>query len=256
MTTFSDSINSTIHTALGRVADHYDITDINELFRVFMGTGGETTTNVIMVTKKKAIKKGRTVTTPPDGPYTQNDLDSMTIPILSTIMKAKGIKLAGNKGEKIQRILDFQDNPASPPKKRGGRKKAPKQPEPSHNHSLHAESSAHSSCEQCEIYGNPLNTASVGVMRVVGECASVNTKQLRSEGSMNTNQSAARSECSVGNADASAPLMPEGSVDSKYSAPLMPEGSVDTKHSAPLMPEGSEYSEYSVLTHENTQEWE
>ena len=164
MSTFRSTIDAAAEEALRLVTDHFAINH-NDAWAIFSGAAvgrEDRPANKVKKTGKKPVAS------PGEGPHAREDLEAMTIPILATILKTNKLRMAGNKGDKIDRILDFQENPVAPTKKKkGGRKKKDKQPEPSHNHSLHAESGSHKSCDHCELYGNPLKMSPGGDMQVV-----------------------------------------------------------------------------------------
>ena len=164
MSTFRSTIELAAEEALRRVTDHFEINH-DDAWAIFAGAPPPVGREDRAAKTAKKVKK--TTTSPGEGPHSREDLEAMTIPTLSTILKTNKLRMAGNKGDKIDRILDFQENPAPPPKKKGGRKKKNKEPEPSHNHSLHAESGSHKSCEHCELYGNPLKMSPGGEIGVV-----------------------------------------------------------------------------------------
>jgi len=88
---------------------------------------------------------------------THDQLRVLTIPTLKDVCRHRGIRLTGSKPELIDRILSHQENPDAPGahKKKGGRRKVEKQPEPVHNHAM--DSSSHPECEACS-HGNPLSS--------------------------------------------------------------------------------------------------
>ena len=203
MSTFRSTIELAAEEALRRVTDHFEINH-DDAWAIFAGApppvGRE---------DRAAKKVKKTTTSPGEGPHAREDLEAMTIPTLSTILKTNKLRMAGNKGDKIDRILDFQENPAPPPKKKGGRKKKNKEPEPSHNHSLHAESGSHKSCEHCELYGNPLKMSPGGEIGVVNgptESAGSTQSALKPE------DSAARSALKPEDSAAQSALKPEDSA--------------------------------------------
>ena len=216
MSTFRSTIELAAEEALRRVTDHFEINH-DDAWAIFAGAPPPVGREDRAAKTAKKVKK--TTTSPGEGPHSREDLEAMTIPTLSTILKTNKLRMAGNKGDKIDRILDFQENPAPPPKKKGGRKKKNKEPEPSHNHSLHAESGSHKSCEHCELYGNPLKMSPGGEIGVVNgptESAGSTQSALKPE------DSAARSALKPEDSAAQSALKPE---DSAAQSALKPEDS-------------------------------
>ena len=96
--------------------------------------------------------------TPPklDGELTEDFLRTLTNPLLQEACKMRQIAVTGGKDVLVGRILTYQSDPgAHKPPRKGGRKKKSQAPEPVHNHAL--DDRTHPDCEQCKIYGNPLD---------------------------------------------------------------------------------------------------
>ena len=107
--------------------------------------------------KKKGGRKPK-FSTPPElgGDLTDEFLRDLTIPLLKDACKMRKIPITGGKDVLVGRIQEHQKNPnALGDKKKGGRKKKIRVPEPEHNHAL--DNNTHKDCPQCETYGNPMD---------------------------------------------------------------------------------------------------
>ena len=107
--------------------------------------------------KKKGGRKPK-FSTPPElgGDLTEEFLRDLTIPLLKDACKMRKIPITGGKDVLVGRIQEHQKNPnALGDKKKGGRKKKIRVPEPEHNHAL--DNNTHKDCPQCETYGNPMD---------------------------------------------------------------------------------------------------
>lgn len=91
-----------------------------------------------------------------EGELTEEYLQSLTIPLIKEACKMRQIAISGGKDVLIKRFLEYQKNPeAHKPPRKGGRKKKTQEPEPQHNHTL--DDKTHADCEQCKVYGNPMD---------------------------------------------------------------------------------------------------
>lgn len=107
--------------------------------------------------KKKGGRKPK-FSTPPDlsGDLTREFLEGLTIPLIKEACKMRKIPVGGGKDELIKRFMEYMENPdAHKITKKGGRKKKDQPPEPKHNHEL--DDKTHTDCEQCQLYGNPMD---------------------------------------------------------------------------------------------------
>jgi hypothetical protein len=111
----------------------------------------------LVAPKKKGGRKPK-FSTPPDlaGDLTREFLEGLTIPLIKEACKMRKIAVSGGKDDLIKRFMDYMENPeAHKVTKKGGRRKKDQPPEPKHNHEL--DDKTHSDCEQCQMYGNPMD---------------------------------------------------------------------------------------------------
>ena len=88
---------------------------------------------------------------------TADEIQSLTIPTLKSVLKVHCLKITGSRPELVGRLEAWQSNPDDPllKKKKGGRaKRVPGPKEPEHSHPV--DDQIHADCEQCQAYGNPL----------------------------------------------------------------------------------------------------
>jgi hypothetical protein len=91
-----------------------------------------------------------------EGDLTEEYLQTLTIPLIKEACKMRKIAISGGKDVLIKRFLEYQQDPeAHKPPRKGGRKKKSQEPEPQHNHTL--DDKTHEDCEQCKVYGNPMD---------------------------------------------------------------------------------------------------
>ena len=107
--------------------------------------------------KKKGGRKPKFQEKPNlEGELTEDYLRTLTIPLIKEACIMRKIAISGGKDVLIKRFLDYQKNPeAHKPPRKGGRKKKSQEPEPQHNHQL--DDRTHEDCEQCKVYGNPMD---------------------------------------------------------------------------------------------------
>jgi hypothetical protein len=107
--------------------------------------------------KKKGGRKPKFQEKPNlEGELTEEYLQSLTIPLIKEACKMRKIAISGGKDVLIKRFLEYQKDPeAHKPPRKGGRKKKSQEPEPQHNHTL--DDKTHEDCDQCKVYGNPMD---------------------------------------------------------------------------------------------------
>lgn len=107
--------------------------------------------------KKKGGRKPKFQEKPNlEGELTEEYLQSLTIPLIKEACKMRQVAISGGKDVLIKRFLEYQKNPeAHKPPRKGGRKKKTQEPEPQHNHTL--DDKTHADCDQCKVYGNPMD---------------------------------------------------------------------------------------------------
>jgi len=114
-------------------------------------------TKAAKAAKKKGGRKPKFQEKPNlEGELTEEYLQGLTIPLIKEACKMRKIAISGGKDVLIKRFLEYQSNPeAHKPPRKGGRKKKSQDPEPHHNHTL--DDKTHADCDQCKVYGNPMD---------------------------------------------------------------------------------------------------
>jgi hypothetical protein len=162
-----DVLQSALASILSDVACRYDL-DESALFLQYLGGPQErvkvvglsplglTELPVLPAAKAKKVKKAKVALAARDTcDYTAADLDGVSVASLKVLCKSHGLTQGGKKDALVHRLLNPQEGK---PKKRGGKKKkAAKEPEPSHTNE---DKVHHPGCKACELHGNILDPTS------------------------------------------------------------------------------------------------